>query len=103
MMRTFGFLVLLFLMFAPTAARSDVTWSRFMTLRSTSGGWCGTSPKDCFSIPRGNVTPTEKEYLLFGMRSVPREDAQPSWDGEYHWCRRERGPGHSCFFVPKEK
>src|SRR5262245_60564855 len=68
--------------------------------RNTSGEWC-CGEGDCFVVPGDNVNITADGYRLYGLETVPFQEAQPSPDGAYWRCRRNDG-SRRCFFAPPQ-
>ena len=66
--------------------------------RNAAGEWC-CGEGDCFVVPGRSVGITAQGYSLFGVETVPFNEAQPSPDGAYWRCKRPDG-SRRCFFAP---
>ena len=64
--------------------------------------------RDCEPMPKGSVILTPQGYYLPNGVTVPYDQARPSMDEDYHWCRWNKDspvvihpPGKNiCFYAP---
>ena len=68
--------------------------------RNAAGEWC-CGEGDCFVVPPEQVKIGSAGYSLFGVETVPFNEAQPSPDGAYWRCKRPDG-SRRCFFAPPQ-
>ena len=84
----------------PTSCWSHDSWISRGGHRNAAGEWC-CGDGDCFVVPGESVNITSDGYRLFGVETVPFQEAQPSPDGAYWRCRRHDG-SRRCFFAPPQ-
>ncbi len=84
------------LLISPASAHDS--WIQRGGHRNAAGEWC-CGEGDCFVVPSPSVGITAQGYSLFGMETVPFNEAQPSPDGAYWRCKRPDG-SRRCFFAP---
>lgn len=82
---------------APFALAHD-SWISRGGLKNAAGEWC-CGEGDCFAIPSEHVSISGIGFRLFGVETVPFNEAQPSPDGTYWRCKRPDG-SRRCFFAP---
>jgi hypothetical protein len=87
------------LLFTVVALAHD-SWISRGALRNGAGEWC-CGEGDCFVIPPESVSVGINGYQLFGVETVPFNEAQPSPDGAYWRCKRPDG-SRRCFFAPPQ-
>jgi len=100
-MATSARLLLLFsiVAFAPDVSAHD-SWISRGAHKNAAGEWC-CGEGDCFVIPSEQVHIGANGYSLYGVETVPFNEAQPSPDGAYWRCRRPDGT-RRCFFAPPQ-
>ncbi len=84
------------LLISPASAHDS--WIQRGGHRNAAGEWC-CGEGDCFVVPAPSVGITAQGYSLFGVETVPFNEAQPSPDGAYWRCKRPDG-SRRCFFAP---
>jgi len=84
----------------PQPASAHDSWISRGQHRNAAGEWC-CGEGDCFMVPGENVSITPEGYRLFGLETVPFNEAQPSPDGIYWRCKRNDG-SRRCFFAPPQ-
>ena len=93
-------LVSLFCLIPTSHGWSHDSWISRGGHRNAAGEWC-CGDGDCFVVPGESVNITSDGYRLFGLETVPFQEAQPSPDGAYWRCRRNDG-SRRCFFAPPQ-
>jgi hypothetical protein len=83
---------------AVSPASAHDSWISRGGHRNAAGEWC-CGEGDCFVVPTPSVGITTQGYSLFGIETVPFNEAQPSPDGAYWRCKRPDGT-RRCFFAP---
>src|SRR6266849_6278698 len=76
-------------------AQAHDSWISRGKHRNAAGEWC-CGDGDCFVVPGDKVSITAEGYRLFGVETVPFNEAQPSPDGTYWRCKRGDG-SRRCF------
>jgi hypothetical protein len=94
------FVVSLFGLSTASSGWSHDSWISRGAYRNGAGEWC-CGEGDCFVVPGESVNITADGYRLFGVETVPFQEAQPSPDGAYWRCRRNDG-SRRCFFAPPQ-
>jgi hypothetical protein len=84
---------------APDASAHD-SWISRGAHKNAAGEWC-CGEGDCFMIPSEQVHVGSGGYSLYGVETVPFNEAQPSPDGAYWRCKRPDGT-RRCFFAPPQ-
>jgi len=92
-------LVLASLLLAPDVSAHD-SWISRGGHKNAAGEWC-CGEGDCFVVPPEQVRIGSAGYSLFGVETVPFNEAQPSPDGAYWRCKRPDGT-RRCFFAPPQ-
>ncbi|HKA71667.1 MAG TPA: hypothetical protein VKE26_07670 [Xanthobacteraceae bacterium] len=92
--------VSLFGLLTASSGWSHDSWISRDGHRNAAGEWC-CGEGDCFVVPGESVNITADGYRLFGVETVPFQEAQPSPDGAYWRCRRNDG-SRRCFFAPPQ-
>ena len=102
MSRTFARLLLVLLpayfVVSLAFAHDQASWIMKGGHKNGAGEWC-CGEGDCFAIPSEQVSVGQAGYRLYGMETVPFNEAQPSPDGVYWRCKRPDG-SRRCFFAP---
>ena len=93
-------LVLLPAYFAVSVAFAHESWIMRGGHKNAAGEWC-CGAGDCFAIPSEQVSVSGSGYRLYGLETVPFNEAQPSPDGFYWRCKRPDG-SRRCFFAPPQ-
>lgn len=102
MSRTFARLLLVlipaYFVASLALAHDQASWILRGGLKNAAGEWC-CGEGDCFAIPSEQVSVSRTGYRLYGLETVPFNEAQPSPDGVYWRCKRPDGT-RRCFFAP---
>jgi hypothetical protein len=95
---------LLLVLFAIVVLAPDVSahdsWISRGAHKNAAGEWC-CGEGDCFVVPSEQVHIGSTGYSLYGVETVPFNEAQPSPDGAYWRCKRPDGT-RRCFFAPPQ-
>jgi len=93
------FVLLSLVIVAPEVSAHD-SWISRGAHRNAAGEWC-CGEGDCFIVPSEQVHINSGGYNLYGVETVPFNEAQPSPDGAYWRCKRPDGT-RRCFFAPPQ-
>ena len=80
-------------------AHDDAAWIEKGGYKNLAGELC-CGPRDCFRLKVGDVSLTSRRdfYIQSLTEIVPKDQALPSFDGLYWYCRW--GGMRKCFFAP---